>query len=80
MEKGDEVYGVTDRAMQSSTSAMAGQRQGQTGLAESSNTEVTETGLKTRARLRLSHMAAETEPVSGLSLRPEPEPKWGATR
>lgn len=51
----------------SSTSAMEGQRQGQTGLAEPS-------------RLRLSHMAAETEPVSGLSLRPEPEPKWGATR
>ena len=37
------------------------QRHGQAGLDESPDTEVTETGLKTQARLRLSNKAAELE-------------------
>jgi hypothetical protein len=41
--------------------------------------EVTETGLKTRARLRLSHKAAETRARLGFVFKAQTRAKWGPT-
>ena len=63
MGKGYGGYGVTDRA---NGIALHQQRQGTEAepkqvLLSHPDTEVTETGLKTRARLRLSQKATETQ-------------------
>ena len=61
-EKGDGGYGVTDKA---NVKAIHQQKQGR-GRAKQillthPGMEVTETGLKTQARLKLSHKATETQ-------------------
>ena len=78
MGKGDRGYGVTDRA---NGKALHQQWQGRGRakqvLLSHPNMEVTETGLKTRARLRLSHKAAETRARLGFVLKAQTRAKMG---
>lgn len=63
-----------------SPSTMSRQRQGQTGLAESPQYRVTEIGLKTRARLMLSHKATETRVRIRFVLKAQTRAKMGPNR
>ena len=61
MGKGDRGYGVTDRANGKALhKQQRGRGRAKQVLLSHPNTEVTETGLKTRARLRHTYKAEET--------------------
>ena len=61
MGKGDRGYGVIDRANGKALHQLwKGRGRAKQALLSHLDTEVTETGLKTRARLRLTYEAEET--------------------
>ena len=81
MGKGDRGYGVTDKA-----NGKALHHQWQCRVRAKQvflslpDTEVTETGLKTQARLRLSHRAAETRARLRFVLKAQTRAKMGPNR